>query len=41
MAPMLNSFGASVDGTYGLNAVGSVVCWGIVMREYMIWSRGG
>jgi hypothetical protein len=35
MAPMLNSFGASVAGMYGRNAVASVVCGGgVVMREY-------
>src|SRR5690348_7907835 len=35
MAPMLNSFGASVGGTYGRKTVVvSVVCGGMVMREY-------
>src|SRR6476661_3527559 len=35
MAPMLNSLGASLGGTYGRNAAASVVCWGMVMGR--IW----
>ena len=36
IAPMLNSLGASVAGTYGANVVPGVVCvGGMVMRE--VW----
>src|SRR4051812_41984968 len=37
IAPMLNSFGASVAGTYGENDVPGVVrCVGMVMAEYEV-----